>query len=100
MIPAEHVLLIAMLQFFLGMLGILLRRDGIIMVVSAAIMLNGVLLAFGAGISGLPNQEGGSALMVIIALVIAFLLIGMAVLYSFYRFRRTVLLEEQDRMKH
>jgi NADH:ubiquinone oxidoreductase subunit K len=100
MIPAEQVLLIAVLQFVLGLSGILLRRDGMTMVVSTAIMLNGVLLAFGAGLNRSPDQEGTAVVVLILALVIALLVVGLAVLYSFHRFRRVVLLEEQDRMKH
>lgn len=100
MIPTEHVLLVAFIQFVIGLLGILLKREGIAMVVSAAIMLNGVLLAFGAGVYGLPNQENGSGVVAILTLVIAVIVSGLSVLYSFYHFRRPVVLEEQDRMKH
>jgi NADH:ubiquinone oxidoreductase subunit 11 or 4L (chain K) len=100
MIPAEQILLVAVLQFVLGLSGMLLRRDGITMVVSAAIMLNGVVVAFGAALNGSPNQEGAEAVVVILALVIMLLVSGLSVVYSFHRFRRVVLLEEQDRMKH
>jgi NADH-quinone oxidoreductase subunit K len=100
MIPAEQILLVAVLQFVLGLCGIVLRRDGVSLVVSATIMLNGVLLAFGAGLNGSPDQEGAKAVVPILALVIMLLLSGLSVVYSFYRFRRAVLIEEQDRMKH
>jgi NADH-quinone oxidoreductase subunit K len=100
MIPVEQLLLVAVLQFVLGLSGMLLRRDGITMVVSAAIMLNGVLLAFSAGLDRLPDQEGAEAAVMILALVIMLLVSGLSVVYSFHRFRRVVLLEEQDRMKH
>ena len=99
MIPVEHILLLAILQFIIGLMGVLLRRAGMVVVVSAIIMLNGVLLAFcirAADCSGLSQELG----MVILVLMIGVALVGSAILYSFYRFRRTVSVDEYDQMRH
>ena len=98
MIPSNHVLILGLLQFTLGLMGLLLRRPGMVVVVSAVVMLNGVLLVLcaTAGESSLSQVEG----VAILALIIAVALTGAAILYGFHRFRKTVLVDEQDRMKN
>lgn len=99
MIPTEHVLLLALLQFTLGLLGVLLRRAALVVLVSAVVMLNGVLLAFFAATAhtGSSTQSEGVA---VLALVLTAALSGAAVIYAFFRFRRTVCVDEYDEMKH
>ena len=99
MIPADHILLLALIQFTLGLLGVLLRRAGMIVLVSAGVMLNGVLLAFCTTISrtGSTSQADGVAFLIVLLTVA---LCGSAILYCFHRFRRTVSVDEHDRMKH
>ncbi len=99
MIPADHVLLLGLIQFGIGLIGLLLRRAGMIVVVSAGVMFNGILLAFCATTagSGSTSQAEGVVVLVIIVTVA---LCGTAVLYAFHRFRKTVAVDEHDRMKH
>lgn len=98
MIPSSHVLLLGLLQFAIGLVGLLLRRPGMVVVVSAVVMLNGVLLALcaTAGDSSASQVEG----VVVLALAVAVALAGAAIVYSFHRFRKSVLVDEHDRMKH
>jgi NADH:ubiquinone oxidoreductase subunit K len=98
-IPADHILLLAVLQFTLGLFGLLLRRAGMIVVVSGLVMWNGVLLAFCAMTerTGSTSQAEG---VVVLVLALTVALCGTAVLYAFHRFRRTVGVDEHDRMKH
>ena len=99
MIPSEHILLLALLQFSLGLLGVLLRRAAMVVLVSLVVMLNGVLLAFCATTAqtGSSTQAEGVA---VLALLLTAALSGAAVIYAFFRFRRTVCVDEYDRMKH
>jgi NADH:ubiquinone oxidoreductase subunit K len=98
MIPVSHIMILALLQFSIGLLGLLLRRAGMVVLVSVVIMLNGVLLFFCA-----PSAGGRGSQMVgveLLALIVAVALTGAAVLYAFHRFRKTVSVDEHDRMKH
>jgi NADH-quinone oxidoreductase subunit K len=99
MIPAEHVLLLAILQFTIGLIGLLTRRSGMIVLVSALIMLNGVLIALGAMVIGSAETGAQSAGVLVLAAMVAVALVGSAVLYSIHRFRRAVALDEHDRMR-
>jgi NADH:ubiquinone oxidoreductase subunit K len=97
-IPSSHVVLLGLLQFTIGLVGLLLRRSGMVVVVSAVVMLNGVLLVLCATAGGSsPSQVEG---VVVLALAVAVALAGASILYAFHRFRKTVLVDEHDRMKH
>lgn len=98
MIPQNHIMILALLQFTVGLLGLLLRRAGMVVLVSAVVMLNGVLLFFCTpGAAGRGVHAVG---VVILVLVLAIALTGASVLYGFHRFRKTVSVDEHDRMKH
>ncbi len=98
MIPSSHVLLLGLLQFTIGLVGLLLRRPGMVVVVSAVVMLNGVLLVVSATVGGASSSQVEG--IVVLALAVAVALAGAAILYAFHRFRRSVLIDEHDRMKH
>lgn len=99
MIPSSHVLLIALIQFGIGLVGVLVRRAGVVVLVSALIMLNGILLAVCAVLTGPDGASSQTAGVVILACMVALALTGVAILYRFHRFRRAVALDEHDRMR-
>ena len=99
MIPASHVLLLSILQFVIGLVGMLVRRSGTVVLVSGLIMINSVILALcalGPRVLGAGLQGAG---MAVLAVLVSVALVGAAVLYSFHRYRRAVAIDEHDRMK-
>ena len=99
MIPVSHVLLFSVLQFTVGLTGILVRRSGEVAAVCALIMMNSIVLALGAVLVGPDESSAQAAGMVVLACMVSFALVGAAVLYSFHRFKRAVALDEHDRMR-
>jgi NADH:ubiquinone oxidoreductase subunit K len=98
MTPASHVLLLAGLQFCLGLVGLLTRRTGSVALASAGVMLAGALL--GLCVLGGGQAEGAqTAGMVLLLALLSLAVVGGVVLYSFHRFRRDVALDEHDRMR-
>ncbi len=100
MIPVSHVLLFAIVQFTIGLAGMLVRRSGTVVAVCALIMMNSIVLSLGAVLVGPEESSAQAAGMVILACMVAFALISAAVLYSFHRFKRAVALDEHDHMRH
>lgn len=96
MIPESHVLLLALLHLTIGLAGMLLRRSAMVVLCCGVVALAGVLLVFGATLGDSTSQAGA---LVVLALLVSLALAGSAVLYTFYRFRRTVVVEEQDRLR-
>lgn len=99
MIPSSHVLLLGLAQLLVGLLGLVLRRAGLVVLTSGLVMLTGVMLMFCAGIAKTGQTSQAEGVVVLVAIV-AVALTGAAVLYSFHRFRRTVVLDEHDELSH
>lgn len=98
MIPAGHALLLGMAQVGLGLLGILLRREGLVVLASSLLALGGVLVLFCAGLAetGSTSQAEG---VVVLVLLVALGLVGSAIVYACHRFRRAVVLDEHDELR-
>ncbi|RME30318.1 MAG: hypothetical protein D6806_00380 [Deltaproteobacteria bacterium] len=99
MIPQVHLLVLGLLLLGTGLFGVVLRRAGLAVFLSAMVSFNGVLLLVCAGLgqSGASSQAEG---IEVLALMVAVGLAGAAVLYGFFRFVRPVVLDEQDRLKN
>ena len=70
MIPASHIMILALLQFTVGLLGLLLRRAGMVVLVSAVVMLNGVLLFFCTpSVVGQGTQTVGVVVLVVFVIL-------------------------------
>ena len=58
MIPIEHILLLSALLFIIGVLGVMLRRNVIVMFMSIELMLNAVNLSFVTFARSLDSMTG------------------------------------------
>ena len=96
MIPTADILLLALLQLAIGLAGMLLRRSGLVVLCCGLVALAGVVLAFGAVLGASTSQAQA---LVLLLLLVTVALVGSAILYCFFRFRRTVVLDEQERLK-
>jgi NADH:ubiquinone oxidoreductase subunit K len=99
-IPVSHVLLLALMHFIVGLIGLLTRRSGMVVLVSATIMLGGVLLALNTGSDDAAFEDLQSAGVVVLAVMAGLALTGGFVLYAFHGFRRSVALDEHEGLKH
>ena len=98
MIPVDHLVLLSLLQFSVGLAGLLLRRSGVVVLVAGLVMLNGVLLLFGGALAH-ADQGPPSAILLLLAFS-ALGLGGAAVVYAFHRFRKMVEMDDQGGLKH
>lgn len=87
MIPITHFLYLASALFIIGMLGVLLRRNVLIVLMSIELMLNGAniaLVAFSRFHGGLDGQV---LAMFTIAVAAAEAAVGLAIVVSLFRSR-------------
>ena len=101
MIPLSWYLILAALIFCIGLYGALARRNALAILMAIELMLNAVninLVAFWRYIS--PELVSGQifALMVF-AVAAAEAAVGLALIISIYRRRRTIAVDEIDMMK-
>ena len=101
MTPLEWWLLLAVLLFCIGVFGVLVRRNVIVVVMSLELMLNAVNMALVAIASFRTGVPGGGTIfaLFIIALAAAEVTVGMAIVIANYRHQRTVQVDRYDELK-
>ncbi|MGD8393902.1 MAG: NADH-quinone oxidoreductase subunit NuoK [Candidatus Eiseniibacteriota bacterium] len=77
-VPLSHVLLLATALFAVGLTGVLVRRNVLLMLVSIEIMLNGAGLAFIAAGAAWSAADGQIMFLFILAVAAAEVSVGLA----------------------
>jgi len=100
-IPTEHYVALSALLFVIGGIGFLVRRNVLFALMSIEIMLNAVnlaLVAFNRAATG--NHTGQLFAFFVIAAEAAEVAVGLAIVISLFRLRRTVRTDEADLLKN
>ena len=97
-------LLVSGLLFSIGLAGVVLRRNIIVVFMCLELMLsaaNLTLVAFSRfnGTNGLPDYNGQMLVFFIITVAAAEVAVGLAIIVALYRARRTVHVEDINSMK-
>lgn len=85
MIPIEHVLIVSGILFSLGLLGLLLRRNLLLMLLSIELMLNAANLTLIAGSSLHGNVDGQIAAFFVMVVAAAEVAIGLSIAVLLFR---------------
>lgn len=89
-IPTEHGLLLAMMLFALGLIGVLVRRNVIFTLMSIEIMLNASGLAFIVAGSRWTQPDGQVMFMFILAMAAAEVAVGLALILQMSHLFKTL----------
>lgn len=89
-IPLQHALILAAILFVLGLAGLLIRRNLIIMLMSVEIMLNAAGLAFIAAGSRWEQADGQVMFLLILTLAAAEIGVGLGLVLQIYRRFKTL----------
>ncbi len=98
-VPMQYGLLLAIVLFALGTIGVLMRRDLIFMLMSVEIMLNAAGLAFIVAGARWGQADGQVMFILILALAAAEVSVGLALILRFYHQRETLDADAADRMR-
>jgi NADH-quinone oxidoreductase subunit K len=99
MVPLSHYLIVSAVLFFIGVLGVLLRRNVIVVFMSIEIMLNAVNLSL-IGFDRFLNQHDGQVFsFMVMAVAAAEVSVGLAIIISIFRKKPTINLDEFNIMK-
>ena len=99
MIPLQYSLTLSAILFSLGVVGILIRRNVIVLLMCVEVMLNAVNLSFVALSEHLNSAEGLLYVFFVMTVAAAEAAIGLAIVVSVYRRRNTVYADEIDLLK-
>jgi NADH-quinone oxidoreductase subunit K len=97
--PTYHYLLLSFLLFLIGTVGVLVRRNGLIVLMAVELQLNAGNLALLAFARSLGDVKGHVFAFFVIALAAAEAAVGLAILVGVFRTRQTANLDELTLMK-
>jgi NADH-quinone oxidoreductase subunit K len=104
-ITSMHYVVLSLLLFGIGVVGVLTRRNAIIIMMSIELILNAANINFVAfsgqitAMSGQPNYVGQIFSVFIIAVAAGEAAIGLAIVISLMRSRESINVDEIDLMK-
>ena len=99
MIPASWSLLLSAVVFTIGVIGVLVRRNAIVIFMSVELMLNSGNLAFVAFARQLNSLDGQVFVFFVMTVAAAEVAIGLAIIVHLFRLRETVFVDEIHLLK-
>ena len=99
MIGLTHYLAVSAILFSLGLLGVMLRRNLLVVYMSLELMLNAANLALVACSRYNRNLDGQVVVFFIITVAAAEVAVGLALIVALYRLRQTTHVEDLNTLK-
>ncbi len=93
-VTAGWYMTLAAALFSIGLLGILVRRNALIMFMCVELMLNAVCLTFVAAGRALGSLEGQVSVFFVLVVAAAEVVVGLAIMVAIFRRRETASVDE------
>jgi NADH-quinone oxidoreductase subunit K len=97
--PVSAYLIVSALLFTIGAVGVLVRRNPLVMFMSIELMLNAVNLSFMAFARFLNSVEGWIFVFLVLTVAAAEVVVGLAIIVSIFRARRNIDVDELSLLK-
>ena len=95
-VPVEHVVILSLIIFSIGILGVLIRKNAIIIFMSIELMLNAVNLSL-VGFSRYYNSVDGQVFVfLVMTLAAAEVAVGLAIIVSLFRNKESINIDEMN----
>ena len=98
-ITPYHYLVLSAALFTIGLVGVLVRRNIIIVFMSIELMLNAVNINLAAFSSQLHNAAGQVFAIFVVAVAAAEAAVGLGIILAFFRNKETLNMDDMDIMK-
>ena len=98
-VPTSYVLILSAVLFILGVLGVLVRRNAIVMFMSIELMLNAANLAFIAFARANQNLSGQVFMFFVIAVAAAEVAVGLALIVAIFRTKHSIDVDQISSLK-
>jgi NADH-quinone oxidoreductase subunit K len=99
MVPLSHYLIFSATLFSIGVLGVLIRRNAIVVFMCVEIMLNAVNVSLIAFDRYLNQHDGQIFSFMVMCVAAAEVSVGLAIIIALFRNKATVNLDEINLMK-
>ncbi len=99
LVPISLYLVLAAILFTIGVLGVLIRRNVIVIFMSVELMLNAVNLVFVAFSRQLQSMDGQVAVFFVMTVAAAEAAVGLAIIIAAFRNHETVNADELNLLR-
>jgi NADH-quinone oxidoreductase subunit K len=99
MIPVGWTLALSAILFCIGVVGVLVRRNALVIFMSIELMLNAANLAFVGLASHLNSLDGQIFVFFVMTVAAAEVAVGLAIIVNVFRLRETVFVDEINLLK-
>lgn len=99
MVPTNYYIILSAILFAIGALGVLVRRNPLIIFMSIELMLNSANLALVAFSSVLQSFTGQIFAFFVIAVAAAEVAIGLALIVQIFKSRRSINVDDMNSLK-
>ena len=99
MVPVTHYVVLSLVLFAIGAIGVLVRRNAIIVLMSLELMFNAANINLVVFSHQLQDLVGQVFAVFVIAIAAAEAAIGLAILLSLYRNKQSINLDDYTLMK-
>jgi NADH-quinone oxidoreductase subunit K len=97
--PITAYLIVSALLFTIGALGVLVRRNPLVMFMSIEVMLNAVNLSFMAFAHFLNSVDGWMFVFLVLSVAAAEVVVGLAIIVAIFRSRQNIDVDELSSLK-
>ena len=99
MVPTSYYILLSTMLFMLGVLGVLVRRNALVIFMSVELMLNAANLALVAFARERLSVDGQVLVFFVITVAAAEVAVGLALLVTVFKSKRTADVDEVSSLK-
>jgi len=98
-VPIENFIILSMVLFVLGGMGVLLRRNAILVFMSVELMLNAGNLAFVAFARHWGNIDGHLFVFFVMTVAAAEVAVGLALIVAIFRNKQSINIDDLHQMQ-
>lgn len=99
MVPVSYYLVLSAIMFTIGLVGVMLRRNALVMFMSLELMFNAGNLAFVTFARMYGNLNGQLVVFFVMTAAAAEVAIGLALMVEIFRTKRSIDIDELNSMK-
>ena len=99
MVPVEYYIILSAILFSLGVLGVLIRRNALIIFMSIELMLNAANLAVVAFSSVIKSFSGQIFVFFVIAVAAAEVAVGLALIVEIFKSKKSIDVDQMSSLK-
>ena len=99
MVPVNYYIVLSAILFTIGVIGVLSRRNSLIIFMSIELMLNAANLAFVAFSSVIRSFSGQIFVFFVIAVAAAEVAVGLALIVEIFKSKRSIDVDQMSSLK-